>query len=213
MVDQHCGAESSDIEAKQLATRIASKPMPKWMWDETNEEDETGAWMEFKMTKASGQLEVISLKELIIWKAWAGWEEGLRLAQQAVGEWWGRHKDGNHEWSANTHTQVFQRRTWAAWDLEEAISGMTQRDQRRLDGQGSHWIRCLRKKFVCSQKKNCMKPSMSERDKTCVRKDERALKTCKTDIFFRILMWLILFIYFIYLFWTFTHNNLECEET
>ena len=47
-----------------------------------------GTWMEHKMTKASGRLVVMSLKELIIWKAWTGWEEGLRLAhrQREIGE-------------------------------------------------------------------------------------------------------------------------------
>ena len=40
------------------------------------------------MTEASGQLEVMPLKESIIWKAWARWEEGLRLAhrQWEIGE-------------------------------------------------------------------------------------------------------------------------------
>jgi len=44
-----------------------------------------GTWMECKMTEASGQLEVMPL---IIWKAWARWEEGLRLAhrQWEIGE-------------------------------------------------------------------------------------------------------------------------------
>ena len=35
-----------------------------------------------KTTKASDQLELVSLKESIIQKAWAGWEEGLRLGHR-----------------------------------------------------------------------------------------------------------------------------------
>ena len=45
--------------------------MSKQMQVETYEEDEMGVWMECKMTEASDQLEVISLKELIMQKAWA----------------------------------------------------------------------------------------------------------------------------------------------
>jgi len=33
------------------------------------------------------QLEIMSLKELIIWKAWAGWEEGLRLSHKQWEIW------------------------------------------------------------------------------------------------------------------------------
>jgi len=41
-----------------------------------------------KMTKALDWLEVNSLKESIIWKAWARWEEGVRLAhrKREIGE-------------------------------------------------------------------------------------------------------------------------------
>jgi len=55
---------------------------------DSQEEAETRAWMEHKMTEALDQLEIMSLKELIIWKAWAGWEEGLRLShkQWEIGE-------------------------------------------------------------------------------------------------------------------------------
>jgi len=40
------------------------------------------------MTKATHWFKNISLKESIVWKAWPGWEEGLRLAhrQQEIGE-------------------------------------------------------------------------------------------------------------------------------
>ena len=40
------------------------------------------------MIEASYWLEIISLNESIIWKAWVGWEEGLRLAhrQWEIGE-------------------------------------------------------------------------------------------------------------------------------
>jgi len=62
--------------------------MSKRIQAETHEEDKTGEWTECKMTEASGQLEVVSLKKLLIQKAWAGWEEGLRLAhrQWGIGE-------------------------------------------------------------------------------------------------------------------------------
>ena len=55
---------------------------------ESWEGDEMGAWMECKVSETLDQLIVISLKELIIWKAWTGWEEGLRLAhrQQEIRE-------------------------------------------------------------------------------------------------------------------------------
>jgi|SRR5882724_7024193 len=80
---------------------------------ETCEEEKTVAWMEHKTTEASSWLEVISLKESILWKAWAGWEEGLRLArrQQKIGEATTRMEtmsdqlipvlklsEGEHEW-------------------------------------------------------------------------------------------------------------------
>jgi len=38
---------------------------------EGQKEAETGAWMEWKMTEVLDQLEIISFKESIIWKAWA----------------------------------------------------------------------------------------------------------------------------------------------
>jgi len=52
------------------------------MWVETHEEDEMGVWMDCKTTEVSDWFKVISLKESIIWKAWARWEEGLRLAHR-----------------------------------------------------------------------------------------------------------------------------------
>ena len=55
---------------------------------ESQEEAETEAWMEHKMTKASDWLQVVALKESIIKKAWGRWEDGLRLAhkQRKIGE-------------------------------------------------------------------------------------------------------------------------------
>jgi len=55
---------------------------------ETQEETELGAWMENKRTETSDPLELVSLKESIIRKAWVGWEEGLKLShrQQEIGE-------------------------------------------------------------------------------------------------------------------------------
>jgi len=38
--------------------------------------------MEHKVTEALDWLEVVSLKELIIQKAWTGWDEGMRLAHR-----------------------------------------------------------------------------------------------------------------------------------
>ena len=46
------------------------------------EETKTAAWIKRQVTKASDWLEYMSLKESIIWKAWAGWEEGMRLAHR-----------------------------------------------------------------------------------------------------------------------------------
>ena len=40
------------------------------------------AWIEQQMTEASDWLELISLQESIIQKAWARWEEGMRLAHR-----------------------------------------------------------------------------------------------------------------------------------
>jgi len=57
------------------------------MWI-NQEETEMAAWVEWQATEASDQLKHISLQESIIQKAWAGWEEGMRLAhrQQEIGE-------------------------------------------------------------------------------------------------------------------------------
>jgi len=44
--------------------------MSKHLWVESQEEAEMEAWMENKMTEASDWLEVMSLKEIIIEKAW-----------------------------------------------------------------------------------------------------------------------------------------------
>jgi len=73
---------------KQQANDIVSEPMSKCMWVKSQKEAEMMAWMEQKMTKASDELKIVSLKESIIWKAWVRWEEGLRLAhrQQEIGE-------------------------------------------------------------------------------------------------------------------------------
>jgi len=62
-------------------------PTPKHVWID-QEETEMAAWVKWQVTKASDWLEHISLQESIIWKAWAGWEEGMRLAhrQQEIGE-------------------------------------------------------------------------------------------------------------------------------
>ena len=64
-----------------------SSPTPKCILIE-QEEAETVAWIKHKMTKALDQLELISLQESIIQKAWARWEEGLRIAhrQWEIGE-------------------------------------------------------------------------------------------------------------------------------
>ena len=87
LADQPEGAESS-IRAKWPANVTALRPMSKQTQLESPGEDEMGTWMECKMTEALGQLEVMSLKESIIGKAWARWEEGLRLAhrQWEIGE-------------------------------------------------------------------------------------------------------------------------------
>jgi len=55
---------------------------------ESQEAAEMGAWMEHKITKASDWLKIVTLKELIIRKSLARWEEGLRLAhkQWEIGE-------------------------------------------------------------------------------------------------------------------------------
>jgi len=50
-----------------------------------------------KTTKASDQLELVSLKESIIQKAWAGWEEGLRLGHRKMGDRRGHCDDGVHQ--------------------------------------------------------------------------------------------------------------------
>jgi len=52
------------------------------------EEMDTAAWVKQQATKASDRLKYVSLQESIVRKAWAGWEEGMRLThrQQAIGE-------------------------------------------------------------------------------------------------------------------------------
>ena len=57
------------------------------MWVD-QEETDTAAWVKQQVTEASAQLKYISLQESIVRKAWAGWEEGMRLAhrQQAIGK-------------------------------------------------------------------------------------------------------------------------------
>jgi len=57
------------------------------MWVD-QEETETATWIKQQATEASNQLEYVPLQESIVWKAWAGWEEGMRLAhrQQEIGE-------------------------------------------------------------------------------------------------------------------------------
>ena len=87
IADQYHQAENS-IGVKWQATEITLEPMSKHMHVESQKEAKMGAWMERKMTKASDQLEIITLKGSVIQKAWARWEEGLRLAhrQQEIGE-------------------------------------------------------------------------------------------------------------------------------
>ena len=70
-----------------MAAEVVSSPAPKHTQID-QEEDKAAAWITCKMTEALEWLEYISLKESVIWKAWIGWEEGLRLAhrQQEIGE-------------------------------------------------------------------------------------------------------------------------------
>ena len=71
-----------------------SSPTPKCVWID-QEQTETAAWVEWQATEASNQLEHISLQESIVWKAWARWEEGMRLAHR---EWEiGSRKDANRQ--------------------------------------------------------------------------------------------------------------------
>jgi len=65
------------------------EPASKCMWVETQEETDMGTQeetemgsLEVRQPKPSDQLELVSLKESIIQKAWAGWEEGLRLGHR-----------------------------------------------------------------------------------------------------------------------------------
>ena len=64
-----------------------SSPIAKCM-QANQEETETAAWVKRQVTEASDQLEYVPLQESIVWKAWAGWEEGMRLAhrQWEIGE-------------------------------------------------------------------------------------------------------------------------------
>jgi len=52
------------------------------------EETKTATRIDRQATEASNQLEYMPLQESIVWKAWAGWEEGMRLAhrQWEIGE-------------------------------------------------------------------------------------------------------------------------------
>ena len=66
---------------------------------ESLEKTETMAWMECKMAEAMDQLETISLKESVIWKAWVRCKEGLRLAhwQWEIGEAAARMETMGHQ--------------------------------------------------------------------------------------------------------------------
>jgi len=70
-----------------VAAEMVLSPTPKCVWID-QEETKAAAWIKHKMTEALDRLKTISLKDSIIWKAWVGWEEGLRLAhrQQEIGE-------------------------------------------------------------------------------------------------------------------------------
>ena len=62
-----------------------SSPAPKHTQID-QEEGKVAAWIACKMTKASDQLDYISLKESVIWKAWIGlahrqWEIGEAAAR------------------------------------------------------------------------------------------------------------------------------------
>ena len=84
--DQYQEAKGSTGTKRWVAAEVMLSPTPKHTWID-QEEDEAAAWIMHKTTEALDWLKYISLKESIIWKAWIGWEEGLRLAhRQQIGE-------------------------------------------------------------------------------------------------------------------------------
>jgi len=87
LADKYQEAKESTSTKWQVATKIMSSPVAKCMRID-QEETEMAAWVKWQVTKAADQLEHVSLQEYIVWKAWAGWEEGMRLAhrQREIGE-------------------------------------------------------------------------------------------------------------------------------
>ena len=76
LADKYQEAKESTSTKWQVATKIMLSPIPKYMC--INQEE----------TKASDQVEHVSLQESIVWKVCSGWEEGMRLAhrQREIGE-------------------------------------------------------------------------------------------------------------------------------
>jgi len=94
------------------------------------EEMDMAAWVEQQATEASAQLEYVSLQESIVRKAWAGWEEGMRLThrQQAIGEAAARMQTTSERGDA----------TWGRWAMSRENAWM-----RESSGQMPEKEKCL----------------------------------------------------------------------
>ena len=81
-------SRTAGLEVKKRLERLNEFPLRAF--DQQADETKVLANVadHFQETEASEQLETISLKESIIWKAWVRWKEGLRLAhrQWGIGE-------------------------------------------------------------------------------------------------------------------------------